>query len=312
MQGLVDREVASLSGSAEESLALAGGRALIPDPPEVFGTIRPKRVRTPVDSPAEARSAQHVLQRNERAVHDLDDDELDDERPPLDFLSSPVGGGGPIGRLLKRLLGDVRSGGSGAPGADAPTHRTRRSTRVARLSAVTTGAPSMVDDAEVVAQGSAVYPEWDVFGRRYRRDWCTVVERAVEPVPGTALGAPDAHALRRALRDSVRSSSDATGSCKVTTSTLTLPSKPSSRAPPELRPTTRSMSTPSGRGASCRCSCCSTSRARPASPPRRAEQCTSTSERLLPASSARFTTSVTGSPCMPSVHRDGWRSRCCR
>ena len=183
-----------------------GGRALIPDPPEVFGTIRPRRVRTPVDSPAEARSAQHVLQRKERAVHDLDDDELDDERPPLDFLSSPVGGGGPIGRLLKRLLGDVRSGGSGAPGADVPTHRTRRATLVGRLSAVTTGAPSMVDDAEVVAQGSAVYPEWDVFGRRYRRDWCTVIERAVEPVPGTALGAPDAtpYACARATRYGAR------------------------------------------------------------------------------------------------------------
>ena len=199
VQGLVDRDVASLSGSAEESLALAGGRAPIPDPPEIFGTIRPKRAHTPVDSPAEARSAQHVPQYYERTLHDLDDGELDDDRPPLDFVSSPVGGGGPIGRLLKRLLGDLRSGGSGAPGADAPTHRTRRSTRVARRSAVTTGAPSMVDEAEVVARGSAVYPEWDVFGRRYRRDWCTVVERAVEPEPGTALGVPDAHALRRAL-----------------------------------------------------------------------------------------------------------------
>ncbi len=199
-RGLVDREVASLSDSAEQSLALAGGRAPIPDPPEVFGAIRPKRVRTPVDSPAEARSAQHVPQRDEKALHDLDDGEIDDDRPPLDFLSSPVGGGGPIGRLLKRLLGDVRSGGSGAPGADSPTHRTRRSTRVARLSAVTTRAVSMVDDAAaVVARGSAVYPEWDVFGRRYRHEWCTVVEGAVEPAPESALGVPDAHALRRAL-----------------------------------------------------------------------------------------------------------------
>jgi len=198
-RGLVDREVASLSDTAEQSLALAGSRAPIPDPPEVFGAIRPKRVRTPVDPPAEPRSAQPVPRRDEKALHDVDDGEIDDDRPPLDFLSSPVGGGGPIGRLLKRLLGDVRSGGTGAPGADSPTHRTRRSTRVARLSAVTTGTASIADAAEVVARGSAVYPEWDVFGRRYRHGWCTVVEGAVEPAPESALGVPDAHALRRAL-----------------------------------------------------------------------------------------------------------------
>ena len=37
----------------------------------------------------------------------------------FDVLSSPVGGGGGLGKLLKRLLGDAHSAGSGEPGADA-------------------------------------------------------------------------------------------------------------------------------------------------------------------------------------------------
>jgi hypothetical protein len=196
---LVDRETAARSESAEQSLELATGPAAVPDPPEVFGAIRPNRVRTPVDPARGAPSARHIPRHDEGTPQDLDMDEIDDDRPPLDFLSSPVGGGGPIGRLLKRLLGDLRSGRSGAPGADARTHRTRRSTRVAMHSAVTTGAASIPDDVEFVARGSAVYPEWDVFRRRYRRDWCAVVERAVEPTPESAVGAPHADALRHAL-----------------------------------------------------------------------------------------------------------------
>jgi nitric oxide reductase NorD protein len=196
---LVDRETASRSESAEQSLVLAAGRGAIPDPPEVFGAIRPKHVRTAVDATGDVPSSRHIPWRDEGTLQDHDPGEVDDDPPPLDFLASPVGGGGPIGRLLKRLLGDVRSGGSGAPGADAPTHRSRRSTRVARPSAVTTGAASVPADVELVARGSGVYPEWDVFRRRYRRDWCTVVERAVEPAPESAVRVPDADALRHAL-----------------------------------------------------------------------------------------------------------------
>jgi hypothetical protein len=196
---LVDPRTASRSRSAEESLELATGRAAVPDPPEVFGVIRPRRVRTSVDPAGDAPAARHIPRHDSGTLPDLDDEEIDDGRPPLDFLSSPVGGGGPIGRLLKRLLRNVRSGGSGPPGADAPTHRMHRSPRVARHSAVTTGAASIPDDVEFVVRGSAVYPEWDAFRHRYRRDWCTVVERALEPTPESAVGAPHGDALRRAL-----------------------------------------------------------------------------------------------------------------
>jgi nitric oxide reductase activation protein len=45
----------------------------------------------------------------------------------------------------------------------------------------------------------ATYPEWDVFQRRYRHDWCSVVEVDPSVDAGVALALPDAHALRRPL-----------------------------------------------------------------------------------------------------------------
>ena len=57
------------------------------------------------------------------ALEELDND-ADDEMA-TDVFSSPVGGGGGLGKLLKRLLGDARSSDSGEPGADAPTRWTR-------------------------------------------------------------------------------------------------------------------------------------------------------------------------------------------
>jgi nitric oxide reductase activation protein len=52
---------------------------------------------------------------------------------------------------------------------------------------------------DVVDQQGASYPEWDVHRRRYRPDWCTVLE--VEPGEDelAPLVAPDLHAYRRPL-----------------------------------------------------------------------------------------------------------------
>jgi nitric oxide reductase activation protein len=58
--------------------------------------------------------------------------------------------------------------------------------------------PASVEDANI-AHACTVYPEWDVHRRRYRPDWCRVVEDD-PPVASTgATALPDAHAVRRAL-----------------------------------------------------------------------------------------------------------------
>ena len=128
--------------------------------------------------------------------------ELDDgveEDPAVNFLSSPVGGGGPIGRLLKRLLDDTRSSGSGSPGADPSTRFRGTSNRVSKFGATAPGNLTVSDDGSFGSDAQFVYPEWDVHHHSYRSDWCTVVE--VEPEKGKHLHLPeqDSRSLRRAL-----------------------------------------------------------------------------------------------------------------
>src|SRR5262249_39691225 len=131
-------------------------------------------------------------------LRELDDGE-EDERASFDMLSSPVGGGGPIGRLLKKMFGDSRSGAGGPPGADSPTHFSRRPPRSTKTAATTPVNASIPDHAEVLETRGATYPEWDTHRRRYRHDWCTVLE--VEPGRDELepLARPDTHAYRRPL-----------------------------------------------------------------------------------------------------------------
>ena len=119
----------------------------------------------------------------------------------VDFLSSPVGGGGPIGRLLKRLMGDARSEGAGrraptrrrtAPGMVARPGRRWRSRHEARA-ADRGRRPSSGRGRPSTRSGTEHH-------RRYRADWCTVTETPPESDgqrPPLAL--PDLHGLRRAL-----------------------------------------------------------------------------------------------------------------
>jgi nitric oxide reductase activation protein len=64
---------------------------------------------------------------------------------------------------------------------------------------VTTASAPPFEETGVVSSRRATYPEWDVFHRRYRPDWCTVVEVPPTPhndSPFTPLGG---HELRRPL-----------------------------------------------------------------------------------------------------------------
>jgi nitric oxide reductase NorD protein len=204
MRRLIDRGMAARSDSPATSLALAVGREDLGEPPVEFGAIHPRRIRT-VDRSAEATVARHVSRRDrEEVLHELDDGEERGGEPLVFDISSPVGGGGVIGRLLKRLLADTRSGsaGGGPPGADAPTHVTRRSTGSGRTVGVSTSRAVVSEDPGVVGARGATYPEWDVFHRRYRPGWCTVLDVDTDDGadPGVTIPTlPDTHALRRAL-----------------------------------------------------------------------------------------------------------------
>jgi hypothetical protein len=201
-RSLIDREVAEFTDSPQSSLQLAANKGARRDPPECFGAIRPRQIRPTVEQASGAHAkptAEHVPRRNsETALPVLDDDDADDG-VTLHLFSSPVGGGGAIGRLLSRMFGNARVPGGGPPGADAPTHR-GRGTVSGRSGAVSLAAfGALRDETDTAEPWAQTYPEWDVHRRRYRPDWCTVIEVAPKRDDTARVEASDTHALRRAL-----------------------------------------------------------------------------------------------------------------
>ncbi len=183
LMALGSREIASRSDSPKRSLSIAGGREPI-DEQTAFGVIRPSKVLA-IHARVAAQQdplAPQLVPRSDspRQLDELDDGETDDSDDP-DLFTSPVGGGGFIGKWLKKMLSSARKTGSGGgpPGSDSPTHRTDSGRR--GLHAVSSLAATSSEEADDrAAQSDGVrYPEWDVTRKRYRSAWCTV--REVEP-----------------------------------------------------------------------------------------------------------------------------------
>jgi hypothetical protein len=181
-----NRDIASRSDSPAASLRIADGRVAIDDPAPEFGVIRAAKVLAACSRAATQQDQDkpgHVPRgRGAKELEVFDDDAIDDSGDP-DVFTSPVGGGGFIGKWLKKMLSSVRKTGSGGgpPGADTPTHRTNSANRGAHAVSSLASTPSEdVNDHEADSAAHGVtYPEWDVTRKRYRRAWCTV--REVEP-----------------------------------------------------------------------------------------------------------------------------------
>jgi len=194
---LIDGDLAARGDSPAASLAAARSRDAIGDPPDAFGAIRARRLLARSDRVG-------ASERSDRAAHRPRDpvlaelDERDGAGATPDSVSNPVGGGGALGRLLRRLLQPVRQlEAGGPPGVDAPTRPARAPTRGGHA-ALSTAVAGTLDEAAAEGRGTK-YPEWDADRRRYRSDWCTV--REVEPPAegGAPFSASDAYGLRRSL-----------------------------------------------------------------------------------------------------------------
>jgi hypothetical protein len=199
MQSLVGYSITAVSDSPGTSLAAARKGAAVADPPEIFGAIRVRSLLTSSKNAEDGPQGENKPSRQGKTLAELDEDDEDAE-DTIDMFSSPVGGGGAIGRLLQKMLGVVRQlREGGSPGADAPTHRTRSGTRGPAAAVYSTAESGPADDDAGEREGTK-YPEWDVHQKRYRPDWCTVEE--VEPHPkaeDTAMGLAEAYGLRRPL-----------------------------------------------------------------------------------------------------------------
>ncbi|WP_082965011.1 nitric oxide reductase activation protein NorD [Mycobacterium sp. ACS1612] len=199
VRSMIDLDLALRADSPAGSLELASGKN-IADPPTSFGVIKPRNLLAAHADVAQADgAATHHARRNPtKDLADLGDESDDADDDYQDPFSSPVGGGGAIGKLLQGMLNRVRQlNGSGPPGADTPTHRSHNGIRGAGM-VTSTSRLTEADDAADSEGGGRKYPEWDVHRRRYKRDWCTVSE-VDAPLDGHPLAHPDVHALRRPL-----------------------------------------------------------------------------------------------------------------
>jgi len=203
LASLADRDIASRSDSPTASLRIADERVAIDDPPPGFGVIRAAKVVAASARKAEQQdeaNPQHVPRRAAQELQELDDGVADDSDDP-DMFTSPVGGGGFIGKWLKKMLSSARKTGSGGgpPGADTPTHRTNSGIRGLRaVSSLASTSIEDVNDDEAEPDGLR-YPEWDVGRKSYRPAWCTVreVEPQIKPTATPAID--DAIGVRRPL-----------------------------------------------------------------------------------------------------------------
>jgi nitric oxide reductase NorD protein len=195
---LIRSDVAALASSPEASLTVARGNRASVELPASFGTIWPKRLleslrRVEAAHSQPAREAQHMTE--------LADDATTEELGEDNFASQ-VGGGGPIGKLMAKMLSAVRQiRGGGSPGADSPTHWSRSGLRGKRAVLSNTSTTAFGEDVtEQDREPGVRYPEWDVHSRQYRKDWCTVLEAAPQPKQDTTpIPAVDRTSLRRSL-----------------------------------------------------------------------------------------------------------------
>ncbi len=195
---LVDRDMAGRGDSPACSLALASRRAVSSEPPAVFGTIHPRKLLVASKSRDQGQSGKHVARQQRRKL--LAEHEDSDPEDVADLFSSPVGGGGGLGRWLKKMLDSVRRlNGNGPPGADASTHRLRSGMRGGGT-AVVSNATVDVDEYGLADEAAGIkYPEWDFRRRQYRPNWCAVQEVVPRPSDATSISVSEGYRLRRAL-----------------------------------------------------------------------------------------------------------------
>ena len=201
VRSMVDLDLATRTHSAAESLTVAESGE-VADPPASFGVIKPRNLLAAHASVAQADGEGTHRPRREspESLAELDDDAEDSDGDDGDPFSSPVGGGGFIGKLLQGMLSRVRQlNGSGPPGADTPSHRSHTGIRGTGMVTSTAAPPSEIDDGDDGEGDGRKYPEWDVHRRRYKRDWCTVHETDPPRKQGHSFEHPDVHALRRPL-----------------------------------------------------------------------------------------------------------------
>lgn len=193
--------------SSEASLELAVGRTNLAPPPDWYGTIKPsKLIRGRPEKGSKATDADVRMNLEYTDPSELDEDD-DDDGPAekswiLKLFEAPVGMQAP-GDFLRKMFGTSRSSASEGAGGEMGVGSIRRTSQPG-ANARPVPTPIRFTGADMpgagIAVGGALYPEWDVFGDRYREDWCRVIDFPVTAaVDVAAAGVVRDAVLRRRL-----------------------------------------------------------------------------------------------------------------
>lgn len=197
------------TASAADSLAAAKGKGAVTAPPTWFGTIRPSRLVSVDPGPgARASDRELRLEFDLGALPDAGDEvedsvEKSEESKILKLFENPLFSGKSVMDFFRKTMGNSRSDGDGAAGTETPVSAVRR-VRTAGPHARPLPTPIRFTDAETPGAaagiGGALHPEWDVFGNRYKPQWCRVIDFPLTvPADIAAARVPEDDVLRRRL-----------------------------------------------------------------------------------------------------------------
>lgn len=195
------------SDSSARSLELAAGRTKLTAPPDWYGTIKPSKViRSRPDKGSKASAVDLRVSAEDAESSEMDEDEDDGGHAEkswiLKLFEVPVGSQSPA-NFLRTLFGRSRSAGGEGAGGELQVGSVQRVSRAgvnARPMPTPIRFTSDQTPGGAVGVGGALHPEWDVFGDRYRHDWCRVIDFPVTASAGAGIvGAARDTTLRRRL-----------------------------------------------------------------------------------------------------------------
>jgi len=176
-----------LTATAKESLKMAKGWKKIANPPEWFGVIRPScLLEAAVGAGTRATDKDLLLQFDLSNIPEADDDgyeEQGEESKILKMFSSPLGSQ-KLTDILSNFLGSSRSPGDGTAGADLNVGSIRRVNKMgAHARPIPVPLRIKSDDTPgcALGVGGVLYPEWDVHNKKYRPEWCRVIDFPIKP-----------------------------------------------------------------------------------------------------------------------------------
>jgi Mg-chelatase subunit ChlD len=186
---------------------MAKGRASVADPPEWFGVIKPSRLLATSAGPGGKPTDEELrLKFDPIDLPEADDDD-DGEQPGeskiLKLFDNPLFSSRTLSDYLRKLLGNSRSPGDGAAGAEMGVRSVRRAHGAGINARPLPTRIRFTDDGKpgaAVGIGGALYPEWDVHNNRYRAQWCRVIDFPLTAAADvSAAGIPHDDVLRRRL-----------------------------------------------------------------------------------------------------------------